>query len=96
MEDSSLSPVVCPIMSLALGYTVERYGENRLFRLPRMHLAGHVCVVGRTGSGKSATAKILIYELARRDVPVLTLFFLLPSKPAPESGVPLHFLNFPN
>jgi len=57
----------------ALGYVIKDYARNRLFRLQQTHLAGHACVVGRTGSGKSTTAKILIYELARRDVPVLVL-----------------------
>lgn len=45
--------------------------SSESFSFPLECLGKHVCVFGRTGSGKSTTAKILLHELLRNNVSAL-------------------------
>ncbi|MEM2154623.1 MAG: DUF87 domain-containing protein [Nitrososphaeria archaeon] len=45
--------------------------SSEVFSFPLECLSRHVCVFGRTGSGKSTTAKVLLFELLRNGVSAL-------------------------
>ncbi|MEM3871947.1 MAG: DUF87 domain-containing protein, partial [Nitrososphaeria archaeon] len=61
-------------MSIRLGFRLRDnvYSfSSEVFSFPLECLSRHVCVFGRTGSGKSTTAKVLLFELLRNGVSVL-------------------------
>ncbi len=61
-------------LSIRLGYRLRDnmyYFSSEVFSFPLNCLGRHVCVFGRTGSGKSTTAKVLLFELLRNGVSVL-------------------------
>ncbi|MCX8189547.1 MAG: ATP-binding protein [Nitrososphaeria archaeon] len=61
-------------MSVRLGFRLRDnvpYFSSDVFCFPLDCFGRHACVFGRTGSGKSTTAKIVLYELLRNGVSVL-------------------------
>jgi DNA helicase HerA-like ATPase len=59
--------------------------DSATFRLPEEIPIRHVAVLGRTGTGKTHTAHVLIEELVEKGVPVITFDILEDAKKMAES-----------
>ena len=62
-----------PSCQIAVGKVLGDYEKGDPFRIDLEQFRTHVCIVGRTGSGKSTIAKILVYELAKLGIPIFIL-----------------------
>lgn len=51
---------------------IESGGETVSFKLNPTALSRHIAILGRTGTGKTHTAHVIIEELVEQDVPVVT------------------------
>src|SRR5207245_6640499 len=62
---------------LRLGGVLSEVGlqgrEPPLMKIPTSTLRRHVCVLGRSGAGKSFTGMVLVNELLKQKVPVMVL-----------------------
>src|SRR5437667_12171166 len=62
---------------LRLGGVLSEVGlqgrEPPLLKIPTNTLRRHVCVLGRSGAGKSFTGMVLVNELLKQKVPVMVL-----------------------
>src|SRR5712691_4287691 len=62
---------------LRLGGVLSEVGlqgrEPPLLKIPTNTLRRHVCVLGRSGAGKSFTGMVLVHELLKQKVPVMVL-----------------------
>src|SRR5207244_13148975 len=62
---------------LRLGGVLSEVGlqgrEPPLMKIPTGTLRRHVCVLGRSGAGKSFTGMVLVNELLKQKVPVMVL-----------------------
>jgi len=51
---------------------IESGGETVDFMLDRQSLSRHIAILGRTGTGKTHTAHVVIEELVKQNIPVIT------------------------